>query len=146
MPPIEFAGCNPIVPVSDLPTSVEYYVEKLGFSIDWGTPGVITAVSRGRCGLFLVEADQGHSGTWVYIGVGDAAALHDEFTRKGALIRQPPTNFAWALEMQVSDPDGNVLRFGSEPIPGAPEGPWLDMHGRRWAQSADGWRREDDAR
>jgi hypothetical protein len=27
----------------------------------------------------------------------------------------PPTNFPWALEMQVKDPDGNVLRIGSEP-------------------------------
>jgi hypothetical protein len=27
----------------------------------------------------------------------------------------PPTNFPWALEMHVEDPDGNVLRLGSEP-------------------------------
>ena len=25
-----------------------------------------------------------------------------------------PTNFSWALEMHVEDPDGNVLRLGSE--------------------------------
>jgi hypothetical protein len=30
-------------------------------------------------------------------------------------ILLPPTNFPWALEMQVEDPDGNVLRIGSEP-------------------------------
>jgi hypothetical protein len=34
--------------------------------------------------------------------------------------------------MQVEDLDGNVLRFGSEPRPGEPDGEWLDMHGRRW--------------
>lgn len=34
--------------------------------------------------------------------------------------------------MQVEDLDGNVLRFGSEPIAGAPFGEWLDMHGRIW--------------
>jgi len=26
-----------------------------------------------------------------------------------------PTNFPWAKEMHVEDPDGNVIRFGSEP-------------------------------
>jgi hypothetical protein len=39
---------------------------------------------------------------------------------------------AWALEMQVEDLDGNVLRIGSDPRPGEPDGEWLDMHGRRW--------------
>ncbi len=36
-------------------------------------------------------------------------------TRRGVGIRLPPTNYSWALEMQVEDPDGNVLRLGSEP-------------------------------
>lgn len=27
----------------------------------------------------------------------------------------PPTSYSWALEFQVEDPDGNVLRFGSDP-------------------------------
>jgi hypothetical protein len=31
------------------------------------------------------------------------------------VIRLKPTNFAWAYEMQVEDPDGRVLRFGSDP-------------------------------
>jgi hypothetical protein len=26
-----------------------------------------------------------------------------------------PTNYSWAVEMQIEDPDGNVLRLGSEP-------------------------------
>jgi hypothetical protein len=34
--------------------------------------------------------------------------------------------------MQVEDLDGNVLRFGSDPIKGQPYGEWLDMNGRLW--------------
>jgi len=34
---------------------------------------------------------------------------------RGVSIRLEPTNYLWALEMHVEDPDGNVLRFGSEP-------------------------------
>ena len=27
-----------------------------------------------------------------------------------------PMNYPWALEFQIEDPDGNVIRFGSEPL------------------------------
>jgi hypothetical protein len=46
----------------------------------------------------------------------------------GAKIRHPPTNYSWALEMQVEDLDGNVLRLGSAPRTGEPDGEWLDMY------------------
>jgi predicted enzyme related to lactoylglutathione lyase len=47
--------------------------------------------------------------------VDDAEKLHEELKARGVAIRLPPTNFPWALEMQIEDPDGNVLRLGSEP-------------------------------
>ncbi len=34
---------------------------------------------------------------------------------RGVALRMPPKNHSWALEFQVEDPDGNVLRSGSEP-------------------------------
>jgi hypothetical protein len=34
---------------------------------------------------------------------------------RGVTIRMLLTNHSWALEFQVQDPDGNVIRFGSEP-------------------------------
>jgi hypothetical protein len=45
--------------------------------------------------------------------------------------------------MQVEDPDGNVLRMGSEPIDGQPIGEWLDMDGVSWIPQPDGsWKRK----
>jgi len=36
-----------------------------------------------------------------------------EISRKGAIIKQPPADMPWGMrEMQVADPDGNVIRFG----------------------------------
>jgi hypothetical protein len=32
--------------------------------------------------------------------------------------------------MQAEDPDGNVLRFGSDPKKDEPFGPFMDMHGQ----------------
>ena len=57
-------------------------------------------------------------------------------------IRQPPTNFRRAYEMQIEDLDGHVLRIGSDSKEGQPFGPWLDMHGRYWSPAPEGgWKR-----
>ncbi len=125
-------GVNPILVVRDLALADAYYTQKLGFREQWRHEELFACVTRGRTSLFLSVGDQGHPGAWVWIGTDDAVALHDEFVAAGAVIRHPPTNFSWALEFQVSDTDGNVLRFGSEPIAGTPFGPWLDMHGKLW--------------
>jgi catechol 2,3-dioxygenase-like lactoylglutathione lyase family enzyme len=136
---VAFGGdVNPIFPVSGLAASIDYYVNVLGFKVDWQDPGVIACVSRGRCALFLIQGDQGNPPTWVWIGISDAARLFEEYKSKGARIRHPPTNYYWAYEMQVEDLDGNVMRLGSDPKDDQPFGPWLDMHGRSWGKKEDG--------
>ena len=140
---VSFGGPTPILRVRALPASLAYYTQALGFAVDWEDGTGFASLSRGDCQLFLCEGDQGHPGAWVYIGVADAVAAHDELRARGATIRQPPTNFAWALELQVEDPDGNVLRLGSDPLPDVPYGPWRDMRGALWMpeQSGGGWTR-----
>ena len=137
-----FGGVNPIFRVRSLPASIDYYVSVLGFKVDWHAPGIMASVSRGRCGIMLCEGDQGNFGTWVWIGAGDIEPLFEEYKSKGAKIRHAPTNYEWAYEMQVEDPDGNVLRIGSEPKAGQPFGEWLDMRGDAWTPSpGGGWTR-----
>jgi catechol 2,3-dioxygenase-like lactoylglutathione lyase family enzyme len=133
---IEFEGVVPILRVQNLSASTEYYVDVLGFKVDWCDPGIMASVSRGRCTIFLCAGDQGNPGTWVWIGVSDIEALFDEFRGKGARVRHAPTNYPWALEMQIEDPDSHILRFGSEPKEDQPVGEWLDMRGGRWKLSA----------
>ena len=138
-----FGGVNPIFPVSDLSASVEYFTKVLGFKLDWQAPGILASVSRGRCGIFLCQGDQGTPPTWVWIGVDDVEMLCEEYRALGAKIRHLPTNYPWALEMQVEDLDGNVMRLGSDPKDDEPSGPWLDMHGRIWRPKGDGWIKVD---
>jgi hypothetical protein len=64
--------------------------------------------------------------------VQDAATLFEQYKATGAKIRHPPTNYAWAYEMQVEDLDGNVLRMGSESKENESYGEWLDMDGKAW--------------
>jgi predicted lactoylglutathione lyase len=112
---------TPILRVQDLEASRRYYVQALGFSLDWDA-GEMISVSRDRQSIMLCERDQGPPGVWLWIGVDDADALFAEFSAKGARIRSPPQNFSWAYEFQIEDPDGHVLRFGSEPKPGPADG------------------------
>jgi catechol 2,3-dioxygenase-like lactoylglutathione lyase family enzyme len=131
-----FQGSQPILRVSNLEASVSYYVGVLGFHIDFHE--AIASVSRGRCAFFLVQDDQGNPGSWVWVGVSDVDLVHAEYLRSGARIRQSPTNFPWACEMQVEDLDGNVLRVGSQSKAHQPIGLWRDMHGALWKQQSDG--------
>lgn len=139
-PPITFEGVVPILRVRDLDAAVDYYTRILGFSQHWRA-AEIASVARGRCDLFLAAGDQGNPGAWVWVGVSDAALLHQQYLAAGAKIRHPPTNYPWALEMQVEDLDGNVLRMGSDSLAGVPCGEWLDMHGVRWRPAGEGWER-----
>lgn len=133
----------PILRVENLEASLGYYVRVLGFEVNWQSPGIIASVSRDRCCIFLCEGDQGQAGGWTWIGVTDVEPLFAEFVARGARVRHPPTNYEWACEMQIEDPDGNVLRFGSDPKPDQPFGEWLDMHGNRWIKSPTGWAQID---
>lgn len=127
-----FHSPAPILRVSDLRASLAYYVDVLGFTMDWDAGGLVS-VTRDACTLFLCAWDQGQRGTWVWIGVADAAALYDDIVPRGARIRFPPTNYEWAYEMQVEDPDGNVLRLGSSPRRDEPFGSFLDGAGVLWS-------------
>jgi predicted enzyme related to lactoylglutathione lyase len=139
-----FECVTPILRVRDLSASIDHYVRVLGFKLDWEATGIIASVSRDGCAIMLAEGDQGNFGAWVWIGINDSEALFREYTAKGATVRHPPTNYPWAYELQIEDPDGNVLRFGSEPKQDEPFGPWRDMRGEIWVKSPAGnWTRAE---
>ena len=111
---------TPILRVEDLEASRGYYIQTLGFFLDWDAGGMIS-VSRDRASIMLCEGEQGQPGTWLWIGVEDADVFFAEFS-KGAHIRSPPQNYSWAYEFEVEDPDGHVLRFGAAPKPEPADG------------------------
>jgi catechol 2,3-dioxygenase-like lactoylglutathione lyase family enzyme len=113
--PVFFENSQPILRVEDMNASLRFYVDKLGFkNAGWGGDE-FTSVNRDRAAIYLCRGDQGRGGAWIWIGVEDAEKLHDELKAHAVAIRAPLTNHPWALEFQVEDPDGNVIRFGSEP-------------------------------
>lgn len=114
---VRFENSQPILRVENMEASLRFYVELLGFeNASWGSAD-FTSINRDNAVIYLCCQGQGRGGAWVWIGVEDAEQLHDELRARGVAIRMPLTNHSWALEFQVEDPDGNVLRFGSEPKP-----------------------------
>ena len=112
----------PILNVRSLPDSIRYYVEVLGFQMDWGDEDAsdMASVSRDGRAIMLCQSSQGQSGTWIWIGVEDIEPLFKAYSARGATFRQTPINYPWAYEMRIEDPDGHVLRIGSEPKPDWP--------------------------
>jgi len=109
-----FTGTTPILNVKNVPDSIAYYVEKLGFSKDWewGSPPDFASVNRNEQRVFLCQNGQGQPGTWISFWVEDVDALYAEYQDRGAMIVQPPTNFPWGVrEMNVTDPDGHRFRM-----------------------------------
>jgi len=113
---------NPILLVSDMNASLNYYEKVLGFKrADWVTDdSPFALVLRDGFGIYLSEDYEKHQRTWVWVGAEDIEPIYEEYKASGAKIRQAPTNYSWAYEMTVEDPDGHVLRIGSEPREGVP--------------------------
>ena len=71
----KFEHADPILSVADMKRSLRYYVDALGFSnAEWGGDD-FTCVTLDGANIYLSEGDQGHPGTWVWLGVDDVEAL-----------------------------------------------------------------------
>lgn len=113
---VRFERADPILVVRDLPKAVAYYTEVLGFrNADWAMSD-FTCVSRDGAQIYVTTAHQGRPGAWAWVGISDVAAYRAEIAPRGARIRGEIRNYPWAAELLVEDLDGNVLRFGSEPV------------------------------
>lgn len=133
-----FGSATPVFRVGDVDASITYYLGALGFDLRWRASAGFACVARENCSIFLTNDNQSQPRMWIWIGVQDVRALHTQYLASGARIRNPPNNFEWALEMQVEDLDGNVLRIGSDPEKERPLGTWRDADGIGWRHLGNG--------
>ena len=107
----------PVLQVRSVQASVDFYCERLGFSLDWGEgDSGLLGFQRFRDGhaILLMENSTDFTPGWVWIGV-ENDAIFAEFRSAGATVVQEPVNQPWAYEMKFEDPDGNILWLGTEP-------------------------------
>jgi uncharacterized glyoxalase superfamily protein PhnB len=119
---IRFAEAIPILRIFDVTKAKEFYVDFLGFTIDWehrfgDNFPLYAQVSRAGIKLHLSEHHGDASpGSTVFIWMRGIARYNRELLAKDYRYYKPGLEeAAWdGLMMQVADPFGNRLRF-SEP-------------------------------
>lgn len=117
-----------IVPVfftTDIPSTVSYFGEKLGFEClgTWRDPPVYAIVARDgraihfRCAAPPTANPEKHAEELLdaYIYVDDADALFGEYAAKGVEFARGLGDMPWKCrEFVVKDCDGRLLAFGSD--------------------------------
>ena len=116
---MKFGGTTPILRIFDEAKAREFYVDFLGFTIDWehrfesGTP-LYMQVSKDQCVLHLSEHfGDGTPGAALRIETNDVDAFQAELMLKRYKYARPGVeDMPWGTrDMSIKDPFGNRLTF-----------------------------------
>lgn len=116
----EFTQPVPEIPVGNIDDSIAYYVNNLGFALDWNADDIgLAGISRGTCRMFLASPSfrEGKGNNppiliWLNLESKDEVnELYREWSAGGALLVSGPESKPWYLhEFTAKDPDGNFFR------------------------------------
>ena len=120
--PIAFRTTIPILRIFDIAKAKEFYVDYLGFGLDWEhrfEPGMPTYMQISRDGLTLhLSEHHGDAcpGSTVFVWMSGVDEFHQQISAKGYKYLRPgiETTFYDARCMQVTDPFGNRIRFNEQ--------------------------------
>ena len=99
----------PEFPVADLPKSIAYYSEKLGFRLDAMMPqGDYAIVERDEVSIHLFTTEQSREPASIHVFTEGLDELHREFKVSGARIKQDIVRKPWGKrDFRVLDDFGN---------------------------------------
>ncbi len=112
----------PVFITTDLDRALAHY-ERLGFTVEAYDGGDFYGYAcRDGLEIHLAKVrsvDQSTNTCCTYLWVDDAFALHDEWAAAAVEGRlDAPAKTAYGLDEGAHvDPDGNLIRFGSPPLP-----------------------------
>lgn len=102
----------PELPAANLRASIEYYVERLGFSLAVEMDGYAIVERDGVAIHLFADERREHTSTGVHLFTPDLDELFAEFEDRGAKIAQPIERKPWGnREFRVKDEFGNELKF-----------------------------------
>ena len=110
---------------TDLPATLAYYKDKLGFDClgTWHDPPVYAIVARDEQAIHfrLAEPPTANPDKYVeelldaYLSIEDADALYAEYAAQGVEFTRGLANMPWhSREFVVKDCDGRLLAFGAK--------------------------------
>jgi uncharacterized glyoxalase superfamily protein PhnB len=115
-----FPAAVPEIPVAHVDAAAAYYVNTLGFTLDFGDDkGGIAGISRGNCRLFLTnkpfrEPFGNGSPVLFWLNLDSKAQVDElfaEWKAARARIVSEPEDKPWKLrEFVAADLDGNLIR------------------------------------
>ena len=124
LPSPRLTRLRPMLAVRDLPATIRFYVEKLGFNCNslFGNPPVWCDLDRDGTGIMFntpprecIENDvplKSKDYQIFYFNSNDLPALHTEFKSRGVQVSDMRVMPYQMKEFDVRDPDGYWLMFG----------------------------------
>jgi glyoxylase I family protein len=147
---IELSGCCPLLEVFDMPTSLAFYCDVLGFEVvshsgDAADPSRkfdFCWLRRKGTELMLNTAYEreyrpekpdaarvvGHGDTCLYFGWEDLDGLYAELVAKGVKLNPPAVAHYGMKQLYVTDPDGFGLCF-QWPVTQRSYDAWVETYG-----------------
>ena len=110
----------PVFAVRDLDAALDFYQDKLGFSLawTWGTPATRAGVSIGDVEIQLDAAGEGAppGPSVVCCHMTAVQPYYAACKARGVLFARELAERPWGMvDFRVIDPDGNQIGFGSKP-------------------------------
>jgi catechol 2,3-dioxygenase-like lactoylglutathione lyase family enzyme len=105
----------PVLASLDIDESIAFYQDRLGFTLlsRYDTYAIL-ARDGAEMHFWFCSDRKIAENTSCYIRTADTQGLYDEFAGNGVSLKEPAVR-PWGMkELYVTDPHGNLLKFGEE--------------------------------
>jgi catechol 2,3-dioxygenase-like lactoylglutathione lyase family enzyme len=105
-----------VLPVSDVHKSHDWYVDKLGFTLEREREDVVGIKDQSGLTIFLLKTPDNLAGQKITltIQVDNVESKYQELTRLGVKFVSPPKRQFWGYGAEVLDPDGYMNHLWDE--------------------------------
>ena len=101
------------LPVSDVRRSRDWYVNRLGFKIEFERAGITAIQDSAGFTIFLRKASKRLVGDKVTLTIQlkSVDRTHDKLSKKGVKFVNSPQRLFWGYGAELLDPDGYMLNL-----------------------------------
>lgn len=105
-----------VLPVADVQRSRDWYVNRLGFSLERDSGEAVGIKDNSGLTIFLIRTTEPLAGqkSTLTIQVANVASKHEELTALGVTFVSPPQRQFWGYGAEVRDPDGYMNHLWDE--------------------------------